>query len=188
MCGFAKKYKHEQVQILIQSRIPIHWNKISQNLSIPSERFIETLQKSETPDQFYNDIINLKNPGEKRGKSRLPGRVEPEVIDIQPVRMDPEDTEPPLPDDYPVADECDQEEISEQYRVYERELQDLKDEIQKLAIEGVVKDQKIEELEKKLKQALNDVNRYYDRNYALNEKIEKAIDICKKGTNTRMVV
>ncbi|PKN33215.1 MAG: hypothetical protein CVU61_14460 [Deltaproteobacteria bacterium HGW-Deltaproteobacteria-19] len=181
MCGFAKKYDHEQVQILIQSHFLIPWNRIAQNLTIPSERFIETLQKSETPDQFHNGIIKLKNPGERRGKSRLPRSVEPEVIDIQPERMAPEDTEAPLPDDYPAADDQDQEEINEQYRAYEKELKDLRDEIARLTQEGIKKDQRIKALEKELSDTNRDLDQQYDRADRVEKKIDGVIEIINDG-------
>jgi hypothetical protein len=190
MCGFAKKYSQEQIQVLLESDIPIPWNRIAQNLSIPADQFIETLQKSETPDQFYNGIINLKNPDEKRGKSRLPGRVEPEVIDVQPIQSaqpeiveldDMGDTDMPIPEDYPVADDMDQEEINEQYRAHERGLQDLKDEVARLTSELIKRDMRIKTLEIDLAKANKDLDQQYDRADRAEKKIAGVIQICEKG-------
>ena len=180
-CKFAKQFNREQVETLLNGRFPLPWNRIAQNLSVKSDQFIETYQQSETPDQFYNGIIKLKNPEEKRGKSRLPGRHEPEVIDVQPERMDSEDQEEPLPDDYPVADDQDQGEINEQYRAYERELQDLRDEVARITQELTKRDMKIKTLEIDLAEANKDLDQQYDRAERAEKKINGIIEICENG-------
>lgn len=83
-CKFAKQYTKENVELLVKGNFVMSWYQITKHLTVAPEKVMETYQQSPDPNQFYNDIIKLKNPSEGRGKSK-----QPKVIEMKP-------SEPPI--------------------------------------------------------------------------------------------
>lgn len=69
-CRFARQYSEEQLRILLTGKFSVSWFRITQNLTIEPAQLIEAYKSSSSTEQFYNFIIKLKNPAEKRGKAK----------------------------------------------------------------------------------------------------------------------
>jgi len=72
MCRFARIYTAEQLQSLLKGHYTLNWLDIAQNLAVEPVRVIQTFELSKNYDDFLIQIKRLKDPDEKRGKSKYP--------------------------------------------------------------------------------------------------------------------
>jgi len=70
MCRFARIYTAEQLQSLLKGNYTLTWFDIAQNLAVEPAKMIQTYELSESYDNLLIQIKRLKDPDEKRGKSR----------------------------------------------------------------------------------------------------------------------
>jgi hypothetical protein len=82
MCRFARIYTAEQLQVLLNGNYTLTWLDIAQNLAIEPVSVIHTFELSKGYDDFLIQIKRLKDPDEKRGKSKLAKSVEAKPMDV----------------------------------------------------------------------------------------------------------
>ena len=61
-CQFAEKYSPDQVDALSRGRFQLAWRDISQNLCLEPQALIDGYLGAETPKQFRNAVIQLRQP------------------------------------------------------------------------------------------------------------------------------
>ena len=83
MCRFARIYTAEQLQLLLKGHYTLTWLDIAQNLAIEPVRVIHTFELSKDYGDFLIQIKRLKDPDEKRGKSKLAKCVEAKLMDVE---------------------------------------------------------------------------------------------------------
>ena len=173
-CKFAKQYSKEHVEMLLKGSFVMSWYQIAQHLTVEPQKVIETYQQSPDSKQFYNGIIKLKSPSEGRGKSKPPRIVE--VKDVEKLIMAfPESTpEESVLAEYDEPDEVvDPDELAKQYEAYEKELEMLKLENERLKKEILSRDVRIKGLEKALSDVQQEKERYENSYYDYMHKLDK---------------
>ena len=83
MCRFARIYRAEQLQLLLRGNYILTWFDIAQNLAVEPIRVIHTFELSKNYDDFLIQIKRLKDPDEKRGKSKPSKRLEAKIMGIE---------------------------------------------------------------------------------------------------------
>jgi len=61
-CQFAEKYSPDQVDALSRGRFQLAWRDIAQNLCLEPQALIDAYSGAETPKQFRNAFIQLRQP------------------------------------------------------------------------------------------------------------------------------
>jgi hypothetical protein len=61
-CQFAEKYSPDQVDALSRGRFQLAWRDIAQNLCLEPQALIDAYSGAETPKQFRNAVIQLRQP------------------------------------------------------------------------------------------------------------------------------
>ena len=196
MCRFARIYTAEQLQSLLKGHYTLNWLDIAQNLAVEPVRVIQTFELSKNYDDFLIQIKRLKDPDEKRGKSRPPNVAEkPEQSNVAPTEaVIPEKAVIAVPviitDDPAViehdepADDIDPDELTKQYEAYAKELETLRAENEGLKKTISDKDQQISSLNSMMKGDERDIKdkdliiaAYRDRFKRLRFMIENSFSV-----------
>jgi hypothetical protein len=168
--------KPEAAQSLLKGHYTLTWFDIAQNLAIEPVRVIQTFELSKNYDDFLIQIKRLKDPDEKRGKSKFPNSVEAKAMDVEkphqsevastkitvavsPEKVDVKDAEKTIifaPEIIPEEsimvkydepyEAVDPDELAKQYEAYSKELETLKAENERLKKEISDRDQQINSL------------------------------------------
>jgi hypothetical protein len=178
MCRFARIYTAEQLQLLLKGHYTLTWLDIAQNLAVEPVSVIHTFELSKSYDDFLIQIKRLKDPDEKRGKSKLskcaetklkgvenPGQsnVAPTEITItaSPEKVAEESimvtseiiSVKSIPSEHDGhAENIDPDELAQQHNAYEKEFTILKMENEQLRKEIADRDQQIDSMNAMMKE------------------------------------
>lgn len=173
-CKFAKQYSKEHLEMLLTGNFVMSWYQIAQHLTVEPQKVIETYQVSTDLKQFYINIINSKNPSEKRGKSKPPIIIKSEDAGMPSIILSEF-----VPDETVIAEYSepeqvtDPDELAKHHEEYEKELDMLKLENEQLKKEILSRDARVSELEKELSDVQREKERYENSYYAYMHKMEK---------------
>jgi hypothetical protein len=183
MCRFARIYTTEQLQLLLKGQYTLTWLDIAQNLAIEPVSVIHTFELSKNYDDFLIQIKRLKDPDEKRGKSKLPKCVEAKLMDVdkpEPLNVAPTEitvaaspekvAEEPImvateiiseksirPEYDGHAENIDSNQLAQHYDAHEKELAMLKLENERLRKEISDRDQQIDSMNTMMKENDRDI-------------------------------
>ena len=68
-CKFARMYSHDQLDALLKGKFHLSWFQVANNLSVNPQQLIEVYREVQSPAEFHNGIMRLKDPAERRGKA-----------------------------------------------------------------------------------------------------------------------
>ena len=168
-CKFAKQYSKEQLEMLLKGNFIMSWHQIAQNLTVEPQKVIEVYKQAPDTKQFYNDIIKLKSPSEGRGKAK-PSNIDEVKYTEQVIIIDPEPEESIIFEHNESDEAVDSVELA---KAYEKELEMLKLENERLNKEILSRDAKITQLEKALSDVQREKEKYEDSYYIYMNKMDK---------------
>ncbi|MFO7666928.1 MAG: hypothetical protein R6V76_09945 [Desulfobacterales bacterium] len=188
-CKFAKQYSKEHLEILLKGNFVMSWYQIAQHLTIEPQKVIETYKVSTDLKQFFNDIKKLKNPLETRGKSKPPIIIKsndpgmPSIILSEFVPNEDTTAECFEPEQV-----IDPDELVEHQEEYEKELDMLKIENERLKKEILSRDMRIGELEKEMSNVQREKERYENSYYEYMHKLDKIKASLENNTPVRAIL
>jgi hypothetical protein len=188
-CKFAKQYSKEHLEILLKGNFVMTWYQIAQHLTIDAQQVIDIYQQSPDQKQFNYDIIKLKSPSEKRGKSK-PAKIiksnDPGMPTIILSEFVPDED---ITDEYSEPGKViDPDELAKHNEEYEKELDMLKLENERLKKEIISRVAKIVELEKELSDVQREKERFENSYYAYIDKVDKIRAGLENNTPARAIL
>jgi len=182
MIKFAVQYNQEQLKALINKSFTIPWNGIAQNLAIKPEKLIEVYERANDITEFHNGIMKCKDPGEMRGKSRLPKSDEARAMDVENSMQSNADSPEIRVTVIPNAvDVTNTEILVQQNEEYKKEIERLKAENGELNSEISMLKNQMDYLSNMMKEDASDqekiIEEYKDRLKQLKLMIDKSCTV-----------
>jgi hypothetical protein len=200
-CKFARIYSHDQLEILIRGSFYLSWFQISQNLAVEPRKLIDVYQSVHSPDEFYNGIIKLKDPGESRGKAVRKVKTGENVGFVAAVESsgfpDRNDAHLPescvyydVPEELPFHDqvidvmaEPADPKVDQAYESYRLELESVKSENQALKRKLDQQGENYIELDRQFGQCSKELDRMLTIGRQYQEILKKIVDMCEDGNS-----
>lgn len=186
-CKFAKQYSKEHVEMLLKGSFVMSWSQIAKNLTIEPQKVIDVYQQSPDREQFYYDIIKLKNPSEVRGKIKRES-VKPTTIIAKPST----DVDTSL-----LSKDCNVIKTGEAFQEpsglvdavkmvpendgFEREIQDLRKENDKLRTELDHRKYQLDEMNSLFHDAATDINNKSELIDRLKATLDQVHEMVQNG-------